>query len=417
MNVDNFRIMKNSPELLELNVQINNLINLLYNNKKIYKNYSKSHNSILKNPKMQLLKDKIENKVNLILNKLSESNINILLSEFIESLGRINKEDYNSVQKAFYFKIQSDINFVRIYVEFFKIISNVYSNVLNLTPEFFYSIIEMKYLYDYKNIPLQNEYSFLTDYSEESERINNLIITKNLLNLNLYNSSFKLLIDKIILDQNNYHSDIYHWFNNDKLSNEYKEIIKKKIINNSLPLREKILLDNLLDNKESKENKIIEIIKPLPLMETKQKHIKHVKEEKVTIDTLKLETENIIEEYLIMESIDNIKSFVQDECKDALSKNKFCQYIFFKYFESSNDIANKILELMKTLVKKQVLFKSNLSRGLLLINSNWNDIYIDFNNPTKKMKELLLCLKNMGITKSLESLLKDYNICFTESFT
>ena len=111
MNIDTFRAMKNLPELLNLSEEINDLINLLYNGKKIYKNQSKSHNQILKNPKMQLLKDKIENKVNLILNKLSESNINILLSEFIESLGKINKEEYLSIQKAFYVKIQSDINF------------------------------------------------------------------------------------------------------------------------------------------------------------------------------------------------------------------------------------------------------------------------------------------------------------------
>jgi hypothetical protein len=120
MNVDNFRAMKNLPELLNLNNNITNLINILFNGKKIYKNQSKSHNQILKNPKMQLLKDKIENKVNLILNKLSESNIVILLTEFIESMGKINNDDYNSIQKAFYIKIQSDINFVKIYLEKYK---------------------------------------------------------------------------------------------------------------------------------------------------------------------------------------------------------------------------------------------------------------------------------------------------------
>jgi hypothetical protein len=176
MNVDNFRSMKNLPELLNLSNEIENLINLLNNNKKIYKNHSKSHNTILKNPKMQLLKDKIENKVNLILNKLSESNINILLLEFIESLGKITKEEYISMQKTFYLKIQSDINFVKIYLEFFKIISNLYKTVFNFTPEFFYSIIQMKYLYDYKNITLPTEYSFLSEYSEEHERINNLAL-------------------------------------------------------------------------------------------------------------------------------------------------------------------------------------------------------------------------------------------------
>ena len=418
MNVDNFKNMKNLPELLNLSNEITNLINQLYNGKKIYKNQSKTHNQILKNPKMQLLKDKIENKVNLILNKLSESNINILLSEFIESMGKINMNDYISIQKAFYLKIQSDINFVKIYLEFFKIISNVYYNVFKFTPEFFYSIIEVKFLYDYKEIPLSTDFTFLEEYSEESRRTNHLIITKNLINLQLLNTSLKNVVDKILLDQNIYYCDIYYWFNNETISTEYKDIIKKKIINNTLPMREKILLDNLLDNKQVKEVK--EVKEPREQKETKilskNKQIKYIKEEKIVVDTLKLETENIIEEYFMLDSLDNLKSFVQDECKDALSKNKFCQYIFNKYFESSSDISTKILELMKVLVKKQILFKSNLSRGVLLIQSNWNEISLDFNNPTKKMKELLLCLKNMGITKALESLLKEYKIEFVESY-
>jgi hypothetical protein len=72
---------------------------------------------------------------------------------------------------------------------------------------------------------------------------------------------------------------------------------------------------------------------------------------------------------------------------------------------------------MKILVKKQILYKSNLSRGILLIYSNWNDVSLDYNKPNKKMKDLLQCLKNMGITKYLESLLKTYKIEFNEQQT
>ena len=69
-----------------------------------------------------------------------------------------------------------------------------------------------------------------------------------------------------------------------------------------------------------------------------------------------------------------------------------------------------MLEFIKTLVKKQILFKSNLSRGLLLLNNNWKDLVDDFNNPDKKMKELLISLKNLGITKNLENLLQFHKI-------
>ena len=66
--------------------------------------------------------------------------------------------------------------------------------------------------------------------------------------------------------------------------------------------------------------------------------------------------------------------------------------------------------MLKLLVKKQILYKSNLSRGVLLIYTNWADVSLDYNNPNKKMKDLLTCLKNMGITKYLETLLKTYKI-------
>ena len=69
-----------------------------------------------------------------------------------------------------------------------------------------------------------------------------------------------------------------------------------------------------------------------------------------------------------------------------------------------------MLDFIKTLVKKQILFKSNLSRGLLLLYNNWKDLVDDFNNPDKKMKELLISLKNLGITKNLENLLQSHKI-------
>jgi hypothetical protein len=95
--------------------------------------------------------------------------------------------------------------------------------------------------------------------------------------------------------------------------------------------------------------------------------------------------------------------------------NKFCQIMFTKYFESSQENSNSILELSKLLVKKQILFKSNLSRGILSIYNNWSDNSLDYNNATKKMKDLLTCLKNMGITKNLETILKTFKIEYIQN--
>jgi hypothetical protein len=439
MNIETFKSLKNSPEALILNKSINELINMLsVGGRRTIKNFNRGGNQLLKNPKMQLLKDKIENKVNLCLNKLSEMNINNLLHEFIESMGRINLPEYLEIQKAFYVKMQADISFVKIYLEFFKIVSNVYKEVFNFEPEFFYSIIETKCLLDYStklnvqsleenlgstklNVP--DELLFLNDYEDETKRINNLTILRTILSNNMLNGSVQPIIDKLILEQTNYFADIYYWFQNEKLSSTVKDIIKSIILSNSLPLREKVLLDNLIDNKpktkidsvittplKSHEHKTIES----PIVTSKTKHKNN---DKIDTDTLKLETENILEEYLNMDTMDDMKEFIEERCKDALSKNKFCQYVFDKYFETSTETSVKILELMKTLVKKQILYKSNLSRGILLIYSNWNDVSLDYNKPNKKMKDLLQCLKNMGITKYLESLLKTYKIEFNEQQT
>ena len=103
MNIETFKSFKNSSNVLILSEQINNLISLLsVGNKKISKNYNKGGNQLLKNPKMQVLKDKIENKVNLVLNKLSETNLHNLLYEFIESMNKLSMNDYLEIQKAFY---------------------------------------------------------------------------------------------------------------------------------------------------------------------------------------------------------------------------------------------------------------------------------------------------------------------------
>jgi hypothetical protein len=162
MNIENFKEFKNDSELLVLSNEMCNLISMFSIKKKFSKIQIKGY-QILKNPKLQSLKDKIENKVNLVLNKLSEINFNNLLVEFIETVGKVTEEDYISLLKSFYYKMMSDINFVKIYLEFFKVISKVYNDGYNLSPKFFYDLIENKFNFDYKNKKLSDDFSFLED--------------------------------------------------------------------------------------------------------------------------------------------------------------------------------------------------------------------------------------------------------------
>lgn len=409
MDLQSFVSLKSSPELDILDQQIINLINQFSGDKKNFKNNNKG-NQLLKNPKIQLLKDKVENKVNSVLNKLSELNFNNLLLEFVEFLGKINEKEFIEVQKAFYVKIQSEISFVKIYLEFFNIISNIYKSYNNYSASYLINIIESKFKYDYLNIEIPEEFNFLKSLDEEdkdiseSKRINNLNIINCMIKLNIFNENLEKQLDTYMLQQNNHFSDIYYWFQNKPLSKEVKEIIKNKITNNALSMRSKVLLDNLLEDDIVVSKTVVNSSKP----------VVHIQEKKIITDTLEIESENIIEEYIFLESLEEIKIFIENRCKDALTKNKFCQYLFNKYFSNDSESSNKLIDLFKVLVKKQILFKSNLSRGLLVLYQRWNEIESEYDNSSKKMKELLICLKNMGITKNLEILLKKYKIEFIE---
>ena len=406
MDIESFVSLKTLPELENLSNEITNILTILSSGKKIIKNINKG-NQLLKNPKIQLLKDKIENKVNLILNKLSELNINNLLVEFVETIGKIKEEEFNDIQKAFYQKMQSDISFIKIYIDFYKLITQVYILQFNYSNKYMINIIESKFLYDYYDIEYTEKFNFLMEYEDvnnfiisENKRINHLIIIKNMIYSNILNNNLENIITDELLKQKNYYADIYYWLQNKTLDDTIKLSIKNIISNNTLPLREKVLLDNLIIDTKNTEVK----------GEVKSLATPQIKEQNINSDTLAIESENIIEEYLFMESIDEVKIFIDNRCKDAISKNKFSQYLFNKYFESNIDISSKMLDFIKTLVKKQILFKSNLSRGLLLLNNNWKDLVDDFNNPDKKMKELLISLKNLGITKNLENLLQSHKI-------
>ena len=446
MDIESFVSLKTSPELLILSNEIINVLTLLSNNKKVLKNTNNKGNQLLKNPKIQLLKDKIENKVNLILNKLSELNINNLLVEFVETIGKINEDEFNYIQKAFYQKMQTDITFVKIYIDFYKLITQVYVSNFNYSNKFMINILEAKFMYDYNDIDYTEKYKFLIDYEDENKRVNHLTIIKNMIYSSILNQNLENIITEQLLKQNKHYADIYYWLQNKTMNTQIKLTIKNIISNNTLPVREKVLLENLIINNKNIELKTIikneseiklksgsvwnlnltlknedkyneENKKENNIENKKENNIennienkKEIQEQYINTDTLLIESENIIEEYLYMESINEVKAFIDNRCKDAILKNKFCQYLFNKYFESSNDISIKILDFVKNLVKKQILFKSNLSRGLLQLHNNWKDLVDDFNNPHKKIKELLICLKKLGITKNLEILLKTHKI-------
>jgi hypothetical protein len=386
LDIDVFTNLRYNEECLYLdNEIIESIIDTYSNNKyKKTKYNQKKILPVIKNQKLKQIKDKISNKVNLILNKLSENNIDNLVIEFINNVKINNIDDYNEFIKSFYIKILSEINFFKFYIKFFLILTSVYEKVNNYSIEYFYNLIESKFNNDY----------FDNNENEDEKRINNLILIRELINVNFFTESFIEYIDDKILNQKKYLSDIYYWFKDIKLTDNNIEKINL-LLDDNIQLRDKVLLDNLLNNKEIINNKII--FKKIPI-----ENITNVNEDIITI-----ELNNILDEYFFIDNSESIEYYINNNCKDANTKNKFSEYIIDKYFKLQYNDSQKILILIKKLIKLKILFKSNLSRALLnLYNSKYT-----FNQD--KIKKLLIFLKNLGITNGLESLMTKYKIDIT----
>lgn len=410
-NINLFLSFKSNTEVQELDDNIlENLVSIfgtIDKNKKNKKPIKKSNINILKNHKMQNKKDNIVNRVNLILNKLSEMNIDVLTIEFLENINQVDMDNFEEIQKTFYLKIISEISFIKIYLQFLKVLGFIYWKVQSYDLSHFISIVESKFRLDYTEYDIlpDSKFEFLREFDGETKRINNLILIKNLIEQKFLNETLNDSLDHLIISQTVFLPDIYYWFNsrNKEITNDEKNKISELLKTPNLNSREIVLLESLIN----KTNKLKQIS---ITTSTVKQPLKAIESTEIKTDTLKLELDNIIEEYILIRSLDDIKYFIDNRCSDAISKNKFCESILDKYFKSNKETSNELVELLKQLIKSQVLFKSNLSRGLLLINNNWKDRIVDFNKPVEKMKGILNVLKSIGITKNIEFLFDQYKI-------
>ena len=396
IDINTFLFFRDDEKLQELDSKTNEIISNLFGNIIRKNKKTKKHVNILKNHKIQQKKESIVNRVNLILNKLSESNINSLALDFFENINQIDQECFNDVQKTFYIKILSEINFVKIYLQLLKIIGCVYNKVYNYDLSFFYTIIEAKFKSDYLEEPTDGSTILMSDLeiNGETKRLNNLTLIKNLVEMKFLNQKIIDECDSNIINHDNYLTDIYYWYNNKNRALTETEISKinfrlnllNKDSKSNLSQREKVLLESLV-------NKTVQSsVTGQPKVNTA-----------IDVDTLKLESDNIIDEYLLMKSIEDLKYFMDSRCKDAISKNKFCEQLFDKYFSSNTETASDIIVMLKTIMKEQLVFKMNVSRGLLNIHNNWEDKVIDYQKPKDKLTYILSVLKTCGV-KGLETI-------------
>ena len=400
MKVEYLLSFKNNKEVQNFDEEFLNKVSAIFIKsyvkkvkKKIIKPISKSN--LLKNAKLQSSKDKTENKVNLIINKLSKNNFEEITKEFIETFTSVDQKDFDKILKVL---------FINLFYKFYSLISNIYQNLFDVSNEFFIELIENKIKYDYLNYDLEDRASFISKLDKEEYRKNNL----QLIILLIESKSLKINIiqnisEKII--KTNYIPDIYYWFskkiikNNDPINN-YNMVLKNKLtedINN----RYVVLLKNLLDNNDIKYEEIEED------NDSDTESICNIEYESDK-SNFEIETENVIEEYLLLEDFDEIINLL-NKYKDEKDNIKIFTYnllnVYFNSAISNIDKFKKLfIDLKKNKLIKSDIFKESLSS---LINTESKDDYINFDNKINKIIDIYKIIQ-IKLSKKYIDLIK-YN--------
>ncbi len=386
ISVKNFYQLKNSPQNKDLDINtISFILDSFDNNdNKKSKKFSlyKKNNNIQKNNKVKNVKDKIAGKVKLILNKLSQNNVDSLVLEFVKNIKINTNEEYNEFLKTIYAKMLLEINFVKVYLTFLKYIACTYNKLLNYDISYFIELIENKFMADYFN---GNNDEIFEDTTEDI-RVNNLKLIREMIAMDFFDNNIEHHISNKILLQNNYLSDIYFWFKDTQIESSIITSIKNILsTNHEIEVRDKILLQNLIAPYETEPVKKSKLV---------------FKKKKTTL-TFEESVVELLNDYLVNDNYIIIKSFVESECKEINDKNKFSEIMINTYLTNNYKC---VLELIEELINNQVLFKSNISKGL--INLYNNDPTINKNN--KNEMELVNKLKILGITKNLEFIMDKY---------
>jgi hypothetical protein len=327
---------------------------------------AKKHVSAIKTNKVQAKKDLNENKIIMIMNKISDNNINELISEYVCNILVDTEEKYNIIMTEIFNKMLKDITFVQNYIKFAIKIFTIEKKRLNLYPEEFIDLIKL-------NI-ISNE--------SETERSACFTIIKLLINNSFFNENIIKYISNIVLNNKSRYIDVYNWFNGLNI-NEYKDDILNiaNKCNNENMNREAILIESLLDNQKV----MTEVSQEILLEESFVENTSMI---------------NILEEYNFLKSVDEVIEFINSECNNINNKNLFCKEILDFYMDK--DIKDGI-NLVDELIRKKVLFKSNISKGLIMCLNNNN-----YNN--NKIIQVLKYLKNNNITKNIEHIFKRFKV-------
>jgi len=332
--------IKALPDCNIFNESTLNEIKLFFKESNIkYVKKNKKNNNVLKNSNFNLKKNKVSNKIIFILNKLSETNIDNIIIEFIQSIKIDTIDTYNNIIENIFQKILKDSKFISIYCEFFiKIIKYNYIKY-KFEPTYLFNLIDI----------------FIEDYNDkcENDRLVFLSFIVNMEKNNFLQKNIIKYISSIIINLKLI-PDLKFWFNYYNLN---KDCLKGFNIKNT---RDKLIYQSIFENntnntKKSQNNdsKIIKINK---------------------IDIFKNQCENIIEEYNYMNLNDDIIFFIENECCTDDYKFDFIEYIIKQYISKKK---NNILELFEYIISNNIINQNIIKNVLIKINKSTNSPNID----------------------------------------
>ena len=364
---------KNMSALLKLNK---------FKKKKSRPTEPKKISTIVKE-KIQISKDKIENKISLLINKLDSTNIDKIIEEFINKFKDIEESEFLIFQKEIYKRIIKDSKFQDIFLDFFIKIKKIYNLINDFNETYFISLIEYKFKYDYYNLKV-NSGSNLDDINildSEDNRINNLLLIIRFVEYGYFDVKILDEISNILL-QSSHIPDIYKFMNNKYINtiysfNEYSSILYSKIDDN-MDGRYSVLLNSILENFDG--NKVITTsIEENDSYEEPIITIVNADQFKTPIE---IEIENVLEEYLLIEDFDEINNYLETN-----NNKDFIEHLINFYFKNNLNNFDKFKSLFLNFRNTEHV-KSNLIIDSLIVILK-SDNLLDYVNIQTKVKNLI----------------------------
>lgn len=249
----------------------------------------------------------IENKIMFILNKLGNSNIEPIVGEYIENIKIQTQEELNIIYDLLYTKMSNDIIFANDYVLFLSYIIKIYKH-------------------NHNEIDISYFLNKLNDMNITNISIIYYMVKYNLLTKNIIDDIYSYLYN------NKNYEELYHFVKLFELRDKY-DLLKKEMVNITNN-RIKLMFDVLFENKE--DNKNI----------TKKNNVK--------TDEFKNLVYNLMEEYLYLNSMDEVIYYMENELKKSDYK-LFVTHINNYYSETKNKQILKLLNFINKSNSKTVL--------------------------------------------------------------